>query len=439
MSQRQERNPKRAHDSDDQNLRQLSLKEPSDTAKPQNKAQQQNVKGGLDVEVHPLFRELAAVPTVTKKSRKSASTRDLFDATALNPYIDQKNFASSMSSHRRRPLQLNPKGKFIAEANQVRAQEQERLQKEKDEQERLQKGILPDANTQETLFRSAFPPLIEWWDMPYLRTRLYKAFFDESKDFYLDDEQAPISIYIQHPVPVPPPNDTIIEPKVYLTKDEIRRKRRNERQIKHKEKQDRIKLGLDPPPPPKVKLANLMNVLTDEAIKDPTSVERRVRQEIQDRYEKHMAENEARKPTPEQKQERVKQSQTSDLQKGLVTTVYKVKSLADGQHFFKVDMNAKQLGLFGIALINPRFCLVIAEGGAKSMKFFKKLMTRRIKWDQLASGEKLDNSCVEVWEGELKDLSFRKWSPMYTENDDEAYQVLKKFGHENYWREAFNL
>ena len=52
---------------------------------------------------------------------------------------------------------------------------------------------------------------------------------------------------------------------------------KNERQLKQQEKQDRIKLGLDPPPPPKVKLSNLMNVLTNESIKDPTAVENRVK------------------------------------------------------------------------------------------------------------------------------------------------------------------
>lgn len=415
------------------------LDEGSDSLSKQQKmkSEQDQMKGGLHVNLHPLFRELASVPTATKKNAKLKTARDLFDATSLNPYIDQNTITAGANSHRHRPLQLNPQGKFIEEAAQIRAQNEKLLEQKKHEEELLEKGILPEVNTQETLFRQAYPPLIEWWDMPYLRTRLYKAFNEESKDFFLDDEQAPVSIYIQHPVPIPPPGEGPIEQKVYLTKDEMRRKRRNERQTKLKEKQDRIKLGLDPPPPPKVKLANLMNVLTDEAIKDPTSVERRVRQEIQERYEKHMAENEARKPTQEQKHERVLESHEKDLRKGLLTTIYKVSSLEDGQHFYKVDMNAKQLGLYGMALINPRFCLVIVEGGAKSIKFFKKLMTLRIKWDKLASGEDLNNSCKEIWEGELKELSFKKWSPMYTKDDEEAYQILKKFGHENYWREAF--
>ena len=149
---------------------------------------------------------------------------------------------------------------------------------------------------------------------------------------------------------------------MFLTKKEMKRARRNERQARHKEKQDRIRLGLDPPPPPKVKLSNLMNVLTNEAIKDPTGVEMRVRKEVEERLEKHLQENEARRLTPEQKHEKIKAKRENDLQRGYFTTVYKVNTLEDPQHFFKVDMNAKQLDLFGIVLINPRFNLIIVEG-----------------------------------------------------------------------------
>ena len=116
-----------------------------------------------------------------------------------------------------------------------------------------------------------------------------------------------------------------------------------------------------------------------------------------------------------------------------------MNTLEDPQHFFKVDMNAKQLDLFGIVLINPRFNLIIVEGGAKSIKFYKKLMTKRIKWNQSNSDVDVSNNkCTILWEGQLNELLFKKWSPMYTQDDEEAYKVLNKFGHENYWREAFD-
>lgn len=382
---------------------------------------------------------MAAVPQATiHKPWRQQKSRQIFDPTALNPYLDQSSIGQL--THKPRSLTLNPQGKYIAKAEELRAKLEEDKRQEERLREKEQKGLLPDVNTQEQLFKPAYPPPIEWWDKPYVKGRLYKEFFDRGAEYIEDSEEAPISEYIQHPVPVPAPweKHAVAEPTIYLTKKEVKKKRRNERQEKHKEKQDRIKLGLDPPPPPKVKLSNLMNVLTNEAIKDPTGVEMKVRQEVQARYDKHMKENEDRKLTPEERHNKVKQQQDKDVSKGLFTTVYKVRNLADGQHFFKVDMNAKQLGLFGIVLVNPRFNLVIVEGGEKSIKFYRKLLTERVKWTELKSGANVaENRCDIVWEGQIKDLSFKKWSPMYTKDDDEAYKVLNKFGHENYWREAF--
>lgn len=398
-------------------------------------------KSGLGIEIHPLLRKMATLPTVPKNHNPlKQNVRSIFDPTALNPYLSQDSV--TVQSHRPRPFQINPKGKFIQKGNELRAKlEEERAKMDKTEEMR-QKNLLADENRQEIRYRPQLPPRVEWWDRPYLRVRLYQELKDKKPEFVLDSEEAPVSVYIQHPVPIPAPWEQIsVEDKpMFLTKKEKKRVRRNERQAQHKEKQDRIKLGLDPPPPPKVKLSNLMNVLTNEAIKDPTGVELRVRKEVEDRLEKHLRENEARKLTPEQRHEKIKDKHASDLQQGFFTTVYRVETLEDPQHFFKVDINAKQLELFGIVLINPRFNLVIVEGGAKSIKFYKKLMTQRIKWAESSSNIDVGkNKCTVVWEGQLSELLFRKWSPMYTQDDEEAYKILNKFGRENYWREAFDI
>ncbi|KAM9921620.1 hypothetical protein OXX59_006380 [Metschnikowia pulcherrima] len=392
-----------------------------------------------DVQLHPLLRDMVAMPQASNPLRQKA--RSKFDAASLNPYVDQAVF--SRQNHRSRPLQLNPQGKYAEKGEKLRLQQLEEEKKEAERREKDAKGILPNVNTQEELFKPQMPPLVEWWDRPFLRGRSYVEFAGKGSEFVLDSEFAPVTSYIQHPVPIDAPWEKFIDDgdsKLYLTKAEMKRKRRNDRQIRHREMQDRIKLGLEPPPPPKVKLSNLMNVLTNEAIQDPTGVEMKVKQDVQERYEKHMKENEERKLNMEQKAKKRELQVEKELAKGYCTTVYKVNNLDDGQHFFKVDMNAKQLNLFGIVLINPRFSLVIVEGAAKSIRFFKKLMTRRINWQESKNGLDLSaNKCVIVWEGELRELSFQKWSPMYTKDDDDAYKVLNKFGHENYWREAFNL
>ncbi|ODV68401.1 Pre-mRNA-splicing factor 3 [Hyphopichia burtonii NRRL Y-1933] len=335
--------------------------------------------------------------------------------------------------HKPRPLQLNPQGKHIAKANELRQRlKEEELERQRIEDIRL-KGLLPDENLAEHLYKPQYPPIVEWWDRPYLSEMKYGS------ELKLDSEEAPVSIYIQHPVLIPPPWESHLseEKAMYLTKKEMKRIRRNDRQQKHKDQQDRIKLGLDAPPPPKVKLSNLMNVLTNEAIKDPTGVEMKVKQEVEERYQKHMQENEERKLTKDEKHDKIKRQHEQDLQKGYFTTVYKVQTLQDPQHFFKVDMNAKQLDFVGVILLNPRFNLIIVEGGLKNINFYKKLMTRRIKWTQGGQLEDLSqNQCDVLWEGQLKQLHFKKWSVMHSSNDDEAYMVLNKFGCENYWREA---
>lgn len=386
-------------------------------------------------ELHPLLRDMASLPKASNPLKRAARSR--FDASLLNPYIDQKAFAKPVH---RRPLQLNPKGKWTAQGDELRQQQAEAWAKEQAHAAKAAKGLVADENLQEQLLAPQPPPLAEWWDLPYIQSRLYREYVARGTPLCLDDEQQPVTLYIQHPVPIPAPWDRpadALQAKVYLTKKEAKRRRRNERMVRHKEAQDRIRLGLDPPPPPKVKLANLMNVLTNEAIRDPTGVEMKVRKDVEERHRKHMAENERRKPTQETKARQREEKLQRQLAQGLFTAVYRVETLADKQHFFKVDMNAKQLNLVGVAVLSPRFCVVVVEGPAKALRFFKKLMTHRIKWQELATGADVaHNQCRVVWEGELKEPLFQKWSPMYTQSDDEASLVLGRFGHENYWRLA---
>lgn len=378
--------------------------------------------GGLDVEIHPLLRGIGQTPVIPKNHNPLKQTvRPWFDAAAINPYLNQSDQAGG--GHKPRPLLFNPQGKYIAKGNELR----EALRQKKLEQQRREeiesKGLRPDENTAEHLYRLVNPPRVEWWDQPFVRT-------DYGSEKVLDNEMAPVTSYIQHPVLVPPPWEAVKqdpESKLYLTKQEMKRKRRNERQQRHQDKQDRIKLGLDPPPPPKIKLSNLMNVLTNEAIKDPTGVEMRVKQEVEDRYEAHMQQNEARKLTKEQRHEKIHQKNEKSLQQGIFTTVYKTGPL-ENQDLFKVDINAKQLEFFGIILKNPRFNLVVVEGSSKNINFYKKLLTRRMTWE--------GSWCEVLWEGELLQPHFKKWSTMYSEDDDQAVEVLQKFGIDQYWRQA---
>lgn len=415
--------------------------------------QEEEGRGGLNVEIHPLLRNTAPTRILPKNHNPlKQNVRKWFDPASLNPYLNQDNMSAPVKmQHKPRTLQFNEKGKYIAKGNELR----ERLRQEQEEQEKydetMEKGLTANENIGEHLYKMQYPPVVEWWDKPYLNERNYNHVTDESHLIY-DNENAPISIYIQHPVLIAAPWEKHLpEPKsMYLTKKEMKRIRRNDRKEKHKDQQDRIKLGLDPPPPPKVKLSNLMNVLTDKAIKDPTAVEMKVREEVEERYQKHMQQNEERKLTKEEKEAKLHQQHEHDLERGYFTSVYKVDNLSNPQHFFKVDINAKQLELRGICLLNPRLNLIIVEGGEKSIKFYKKLLTKRIQWTETATPKTTTedggspapiedlshNKCRLIWEGQIKDINFKKWSIMKSSNDDEALDVLNRFGIENYWREA---
>ena len=64
---------------------------------------------------------------------------------------------------------------------------------------------------------------------------------------------------------------------------------------------EKVRLGLEKPPEPKVKISNLMRVLGNEAIQDPTKMEAHVRKQIADRAQKHVVSNKSRKLTRDQK------------------------------------------------------------------------------------------------------------------------------------------
>lgn len=70
---------------------------------------------------------------------------------------------------------------------------------------------------------------------------------------------------------------------MYLTQLEQKKLRRRKRQEKEQLKQDKIKLGLMPPPPPKMKLSNMMRIITDDAIQNPSQMEAEVRNQIAER------------------------------------------------------------------------------------------------------------------------------------------------------------
>ena len=141
----------------------------------------------------------------------------------------------------------------------------------------------------------------------------------------------------------------------------------------------------------------------------------------------------------------------------LFMLMFKINSLANGQHRYKIGVNAEQLALTGTCIMHPRFNLVVVEGGEWSTTKFRKLMLQRIDWTENAPSRDKDNKkglerdwlvaenekgelkdmslneCKLVFEGEQKARAFRKWGSRVCETDAEARSVLARAKMENFW------
>lgn len=431
-------------------------------------------RGGLGIGLHPSLMGDTAGPGAKGKGGKSQQR----DAPRINPYlavgddeqkIDQEEgFDPTLSAGRapeRRSKQLvfNQKGKFMAQANAMR--QQARL-------EEMKARIAAEARKVEIeeasdkAFLVPVPPEVEWWD---------EGIVDK-----IDTEDSIITALIQHPVILKAPQDKFQPaPKpLMLTTKEQKKLRRQRRMADMKEEQAKIRLGLIETPPPKVKKSNMMRVLGEQAVKDPTAVEARVNREIAQRAADHEKHNRERQLTKEQRAEKLKQQQAGDEAKGVHIAVFRVDNLSSSKHRFQVDINAKQNALTGLVVLHPEMNLVIVEGGAHSIAAYKKLMLNRIKWTENtmplsaasgpstfvgnndgtskgkgteenraarwldpmdeATGQLKDlgsNRCVLVWEGLEGRRRFRRWGSRACETDGEAREVLGRgnVGMENMW------
>lgn len=374
-----------------------------------------------------------------------------------NPYFDPSIAGGAPIARPRqsKPLKLNAKGKHIAHANALRQQARlEDIKKQiSDKQRRV---ALEESNNR--VFAVPEPPVVEWWDESLIVDNDYTV---------KSDWDSVITIYVQHPVPIEPPMEKLkSEPKpMPLTKEEQAKIRRQTRKLEMKEEQAKIRLGLKAAPPPKANKSNMMRVYPDEAVRDPTALEMRVSREIAARADTHAADNASRKLTSDQRREKLASQQADDAAKGIHTCVFRVETLCFGRHRYQLDVNAKQNALTGMVVMGPSYCVVVVEGGAHSVRNFKKLVLNRIRWTENAapastslnnnnnnrdadmpewlqsvdpeSGDVKDigfNSCTLVWEGNELGRVFRKWmGGKVCMTDSEAKDALARFRREHFW------
>ena len=441
-------------------------------------------RGGLSAALHPALLETGkdSSAKTSLQSRLSSSSKgkptsnnkshlkgkkqldlsgpNLDEFTNQNPYFDASmgTITATMKSRAPKPLKFNEKGKYIAQAASMRRLEA--LEAMRKRIAAASKKALIEDDLAEKKFLVPAPPEIEWWDEGLVSVpSTGYANINYPSGLKVSTPDSLITRLIQHPALIQPPGDRLIPaPKpMYLTKTEQKKIRRQRRMADLKETQAKIRLGLIEPPPDKVKLGNLMRVLGEEAVKDPTAVEARVTRQIAERKAKHLQTNEDRKLTPQERHSKLEQQKAADLAKGVHLSVYRVDSLANGRHRFKVSKNVEQLGGTGLLIFHPKFCLLLTEFGEHGMRAYKKLMLNRIDWtenspSQVREGNKnavaaflaaedehgvlrdlATNRCQLVFEGMEKDRVFRGWKTRTCETDKEAMEALGRTKMENFW------
>merc|ERR1712232_857618 len=325
--------------------------------------------------------------------------------------------------------------------------ELEKKKKDEEKEEKEREAEIGLRKIEPEIIRREVIPDVEWWDMPFLKEDI-----NGQKRAYTEVSVEKITPYVEHPIPIKMTTEKEVADAamMHLTPKERKKLRRLKRQERTQEIRDKIKMGILQPPPPKVKMSNLMRVLGDEAIADPSTVERKVRNQVEQRRKEHEQRNEARKLPAEERKQKKKQKWMAETEPTTQVLVFKIKDLANKRHLFKIDMNAQQFHLTGCCIACPGVAnIVIVEGGPRASKRYKKLMTRRIKWtedqtkdddsdedddnDENVTAPKLQDHCVLIWEGVVKQRTFKNWKVTHARSEAEARKTLADRGGEHYW------
>ncbi|SMN22259.1 similar to Saccharomyces cerevisiae YDR473C PRP3 Splicing factor, component of the U4/U6-U5 snRNP complex [Maudiozyma saulgeensis] len=427
------------------------------------KRKAENQSRGLQTELHPALKS-TNLTLIKEQQHKS------------NPYLSNE---SDIGNNRKRAhlSRFFHKGEIIERVTQERAKLREvekqlelSLVEEQEEKKLYQlkvaNGELPDLEKDENKFiknLDEIPEDIEWWDAVYLDKKTHQILEKYIVSDYNSDEEeenenddtgdesyAPSIRYVHHPliqVNSKATDDHLA--RIYLTKKEHRRIRRHKRKAELEEKETKIKLGLTPKPEPKVKLSNMMNVLENDAnIVDPTSYEKIVREQVQERKEQHIANNNLRhEEAVKRRKEEAKVLPKLDFEDIYYCNVYKFQNLKNPQLRYKLNMNAKQLKLRGCCLRvgeqGPG--IIISVANEKNSKFFNKLIMNRLKWNESfenrSTGEivKNDENCVKhTWNGtiKLKEHPFSGWFMRSCQDNNELKGVLTRFNGESFYRDT---
>eukprot|EP01103_Thecamoeba_quadrilineata_P002784 TRINITY_DN1266_c1_g4_i1.p2 TRINITY_DN1266_c1_g4~~TRINITY_DN1266_c1_g4_i1.p2 ORF type:complete len:500 (+),score=157.29 TRINITY_DN1266_c1_g4_i1:2581-4080(+) len=349
----------------------------------------------VDLQGNPISNPKPVIATTLinkryqKKSANTAPPPPLETDPSLNPFYDPRVNTPKVNRPKR-SIHFVEQGTYIKKAQHLRKKAQiaawtANSNENKDSDMSEAAGENPNLialGVKEDLLKPQEPiPDVEWWDA---------AILVDKYDYSSGVREEHITLYVEHPAPIKPPADAPTPPPqaLKMTKKELKKLRKLNRMEAQRERQERILLGLEKPPEAKVKLSNLMRVLGQEAVQDPTQVEKEVRKQMAQRLKNHQLRNEARKLTPQERKAKKKRKLLEDTGLETKVAVYRINDLTDPRKSYKVDINARENHLSGCMLLCPTMNLVIVEGGPKALRRFKKLMLRRIDWNAVAPSDR---------------------------------------------------
>lgn len=193
-------------------------------------------------------------------------------------------------------------------------------------------------------------PSMEWWDEAFLPKDLRNQRKSSRAAAEIDNYDKVLLThcktykYIQHPVPIKALGGDAPEVPLpmFLTKKERKRIRKQTRATREQEKRDKMMLGLIPAPEPKFKLSNFMKLIGDQAVADPSKIEKKIMEQMQKRQLNHEMRNLAAKLTPAERKAKMIKKNQEDTSRQVHTAIFRIKEFTNPKHRFKVDVNAQQ-------------------------------------------------------------------------------------------------
>lgn len=253
-------------------------------------------------------------------------------APSLNPYAPSSSStaqgpepgAARAAVRKPKKFQFSTPGRYVRQGDQLRNEEKMEALRQRIAEASRRAGLDSEFDTLGRSLKRQPPPEVEWWDKAIIPDGNTYDDIESAVNWMTTSEDSLITHLIQHPIPIAAPSDRKQEERgLMLTKKEQKKMRRQRRKAELEDKQDRQKMGLIPPDPPKVRLANLMKVLTSDAIQDPTKVEARVRKEVAARANKHEMDNQERKLTAEQRKQKEYEQLVARERRGIYAAAFK--------------------------------------------------------------------------------------------------------------------